>query len=81
MVKLRTPEDKKADEFINQMADKPYGNTEEDERLERITISVRGSVYDKLDDIVRKRKRAKQSNRTMSALVIEAVEFYLSQTK
>lgn len=77
MVKVRTSaKDQTADEFVNQMADKPYGSGE-DERLERITISVRGSVFDKLDDIVRKRKRAKQANRTMSALVIEAVEFYL----
>ena len=66
-----------AEKFINEMVDKPYGINE---RIERITISIDGGLYDKLDDIVRSRKRQKQENRTISALLREAVEFYLSNT-
>lgn len=80
MVKIRVneqPTNKEVDSFLNQ-ADKPYGA---DNRVERITISVTGDMYDKVEQIVRTRKRAKRPNRTMSALFVEALEFYLSQIK
>jgi predicted DNA-binding protein len=67
-----------ADQFIKEMADKPYGVND---RLERITISIEGTLFDKIDDVVRKRKRAKQENRTISALIREALEYYISKNK
>lgn len=79
MIKIRNnPDIKNSDEFLKEMVDKPYGT---DDRLERVTISMKGQMFDRLDTIVRTRKRAKQLNRTMSALIIEAVEFYLKNHK
>lgn len=79
MVKVRTQEnsEQQINEFLK-IADKPYGVVD---RIERVTISMKWIVYDKLDDMVRKRKRAKQENRTMSALILEAVDFYLNNHK
>jgi uncharacterized protein YeeX (DUF496 family) len=79
MVKVRTHDnpEQQINDFLN-TADKPYGSVE---RIERVTISMKGGIYDRLDDIVRKRKRSKQENRTMSALILEAVDFYLSNHK
>jgi hypothetical protein len=78
-VKLRTktPE-KTAEQFVNEMADKPFGL---DERVERITISLEGTLFDKIDDIVRKRKRRKEENRTTSAFIREAIEAYMVNYK
>jgi predicted transcriptional regulator len=42
---------------------------------------MKTSLYERLDDIVRKRKRSKQDNRTMSALIVEALEDYVKQIK
>jgi len=77
MVQVRKT-DKEAEEFINSMADKPYGV---DDSIHRLTISMKNSLYEKLDDIVRKRKRAKLENRTMSALIVEALEQYVDNIK
>jgi hypothetical protein len=74
-VKLRHVDDKLADEFIREMADKTYG--EVNERIERVTISLEGRLFDKIDDIVRKRKRSKKDNRTISAFIREAIEEYI----
>ncbi len=70
-IKLRNSEEKSPEKFINNMADKPYGLNE---RVERITISLSGELFDKIDEIVRKRKRAKQENRTVSAFLREVIE-------
>ncbi|TXJ02099.1 MAG: hypothetical protein E6Q32_03315 [Neisseriales bacterium] len=77
MVQVRKKE-KDAEDFINSMADKPYGV---DDSIHRLTISMKTSLYERLDDIVRKRKRSKQENRTMSALIVEALENYVKQIK
>lgn len=74
-IKVRTSQEKKAEEFINNMADKPYG---ENERVERITISLDGKLYDKIENIVRTRRKNKEENRTVSAFMREAIESYLS---
>lgn len=74
-IKVRMSQEKAAEEFINKMADKPYG---EDERVERITISLDGTLYDKIENIVRTRRKNKEENRTISAFMREAIESYLS---
>lgn len=78
MVKVRDNANKKTDEFLKEMADRAYGVND---RIERVTISMAGNLSDKLDDIVRTRKRAKQEHRTKSALIVEAIEYYLSNHK
>lgn len=77
MVQVRKTE-KEAEDFINSMADKPYGV---DDSIHRLTISMKTSLFEQLDDIVRKRKRSKQDNRTMSALIVEALESYVRHIK
>lgn len=75
---MRNIQDEAAEKFINEMADKAFGINE---RVERITISLEGTLFDKIDDIVRKRKRSKESNRTISAFIREAVESHLLNYK
>lgn len=70
--------EKTAEQFVNEMADKTFGV---DNRIERITISLDGDIFDKIDDIVRKRKRTKAENRTISAFIREALEAYLTNNK
>jgi hypothetical protein len=70
-VKIRNRDEKTSEQFINEMADKPYGI---DDRIERITICLNGELFDKIDEIVRKRKRAKLENRTVSAFLREIIE-------
>ncbi len=70
--------DKEAETFINSEADKSY---EVDDSIHRLTISMKTSLFEQLDDIVRKRKRSKQDNRTMSALIVEALESYVKHIK
>lgn len=77
-IKMRNTEEKTPEQFINSMADKPYGM---DERVERITISLNGELFDKIDEIVRKRKRAKQENRTVSAFLREIIELAILNNK
>lgn len=73
-INVRTSQEKTSEKFINEMADKPYGNAD---RLERITISLNGKLYDKVDELVRKRRRNKEDNRTLSAFIREALEQYI----
>lgn len=75
-VKIRTTQEKSEKFFLNEMTDKTYG---EAERVERITISLDGKLYDKIEDIVRKRRKTKENNRTISAFMREALEFYLNK--
>lgn len=73
-VKMRNSPQRTAEQFVNEMADKTFGVAE---RIERITISLEGTLFDKIDDIVRKRKRNKEANRTISAFIREAIEAYM----
>ena len=75
-VKVRVAQEKSAEKFLNQMADKTYG---QDERVERITISLDGNLYDKIENIVRTRRKNKEENRTISAFMREALESYLNK--
>ena len=77
-IKIRNSTNKSPEEFLKEMSDKPYGA---DERVERVTISLEGGLFDQIDEIVRKRKRAKQENRTNSAFIREAIEAYILNNK
>lgn len=81
MVKVRTkaePQDQQVTEFLNN-ADKPYGSRVE--TIMRVNVSMPSSTYEIADEIVRKRKRAKLPNRSLSALFVEALEDYLNKHK
>ena len=78
MVKIRDINTKDVEQFISELADKPYGA---DERQERITISLEGDLYDKIDDVVRSRKRQKMDNRSISAYIREAILYYMNSKK
>jgi hypothetical protein len=78
-VKLRnSAPEKTPEQFVNDMADKPFGVNE---RVERITMCLEGTIFDKIDDIVRKRKRNKEPNRTISAFIREALDDYMTKNK
>ena len=79
MVKVRTksePSDQQVTEFLNN-ADKPYGS--QAETIMRVNVSMSSNIYEIADEIVRKRKRAKLPNRSLSALFVEALEDYLKR--
>ncbi len=81
MVKLRNqpePTEQQINEFLDN-ADKPYGS--QPDSIMRVNVSMPSSTYEIADEIVRKRKRAKQPNRSLSALFVEALEYYLKHNK
>ncbi len=79
------------DALADKIADKPYGkeknNTEEKisesdtQEMERITITVPLNMSYVLDDMARERKRNKLPNRTVSAIVREALDEYIRNKK
>ena len=85
-----------ADSLADKLADKPYGqptkskaqdenNTVIDQtqgkEIERITISIPRWMSYALEDMARERKRGKQQNRTVSAIVREALDNYFDANK
>lgn len=77
----KRPDPAAIDEFVNSMADKPYGaapvKPAEKEEITSISITLPVSMRDELDMLALKRKREKAENRTVSAIVREALEQYL----
>ncbi|MFK0573315.1 hypothetical protein [Endozoicomonas sp.] len=73
----------KAEALADEMADKPYGSKKpvpaEDEPLERITFTMAVSMYDEMEVLAKKRKRAKADCRSMAAIAREAVREYLDR--
>lgn len=82
MIKIRENNSKKEEQFVEKMVDKSYDEDQRlSDRIERVTIVMEGELFDTINDIVRERKKRKQSNRTMSAFVREALEFYFLKNK
>lgn len=78
MVVRRKPKDINAEQqLVEALVDKPYGEEVNTKRIERLNVSMPGEMFDVIDEIVRLRKRQKQPNRTISAFMLEAVQFYL----
>ena len=69
---------KDAEKLANELADKTYGTKANIKNRpdERITIKIPYDLYEYLDDLSRERKRAKMENKTMSAIVREALILY-----
>ncbi|OHT23084.1 CopG family transcriptional regulator [Providencia stuartii] len=70
-------------EFLaKRLADKPYGSTEnnlqEPEKQSRTTISLNESMLIQLEDMALKNKREGRDPKSVSAIVREALEQYLS---
>lgn len=77
MVVRRKQNDPNAEkQFVESIVDKPYGS-EIKRPIERLNVSMPGELFDIIDERVRKRKRNKQPNRTISAFMVEAVQFYI----
>ncbi|MFK0571469.1 hypothetical protein [Endozoicomonas sp.] len=73
---------KAADALADSLADKPYGKSTDlinaqEEAIERLTIAMSVSLYDELEALAKKRKRAKAEHRSMSAIAREAISEYL----
>ena len=72
---------KAADALADSLADKPYGKSTlinaQEEAIERLTIALPVSLYDELESLAKKRKRAKAEHRSMSAIAREAISEYL----
>lgn len=72
-----------ADLLAKRLADKPYGSTEnnfqEPEKQSRTTISLSESMLVTLEDMALKNKREGREPKSVSAIVREALEQYLSR--
>ncbi|MDD9338587.1 MAG: ribbon-helix-helix protein, CopG family [Providencia heimbachae] len=72
-----------AELLAKRLADKPYGSTEntlqEPEKQSRTTISLNESMLVKLEDMALKNKREGRDPKSVSAIVREALEKYLSE--
>ena len=69
---------KLAEALADKLADKPYGSqANEDDPIERLTISLPASMYDELEALAKKRKRTRGDHRSMSAITREAIKEYL----
>jgi len=78
-------DDEKLEKLTERLVDKPYGQSavkplqEEDVEVERITISIPRSMRHRMEDLARQRKRAKEPNRSVSAIVRVALEHYFKE--
>ncbi|BDH20851.1 TPA: CopG family transcriptional regulator [Providencia alcalifaciens] len=72
-----------AELLAKRLADKPYGSTENTlqapEKQSRTTISLNESMLVELEDIALKNKREGRDPKSVSAIVREALELYLSK--
>lgn len=72
-----------AELLAKRLADKPYGSTEntlqEPEKQSRTTISLNESMLVTLEDMALKNKREGRDPKSVSAIVREALDIYLSR--
>lgn len=68
-----------AEQVANELADKQYyeEKNHRDMDIERLTISISGTLYDKIDNLARDRKKKKLPNKSMSAIAAEAIEIFI----
>lgn len=71
-----------AEKLADELADKQYGKPKiaepESEPIERLTIALPISMYDDIEALAKKRKRAKMPDRSMAAITRAAIKEYLS---
>ena len=83
--KAHKAQDDAIERLADKLADKPYGTEpveyssapSPDEILERVTITMPSSTREKLEDLARARRRAKEPNKSVSAIIREALDSYL----
>ena len=72
-----------AESLADELADKTYGEVKDSSLRknedERLTITLSGDIYDKVENIARNRKKLKKPNKTMSAVVREALDEYITK--
>lgn len=87
MVKLPSKKKSKvtqqlAEALADELSDKPYGKNiypQKEQAYRRLTISMKEELFDKLDDLSRKRKKQKADIKTMSAIAGRAIEEYFEK--
>lgn len=81
-----TAKDIEIEQLAESLADKPYGapampsdisNSKSPEKLERVTITMPTSTRIQLEDMAMARRRAGEPNKSVSAIIREALESYL----
>ena len=66
-IKPRIPNSDKIELLANELADKPYGQTQDS--LVRTTISLPASILFKLEDMARANRRKKDNLKSVSAII------------
>ena len=66
-----------AEALSKELSDKPYGSDKKGEEIERLTIALPIKLYDELETMAKRNKRAKSEHRSMSSLAREAIREYL----
>jgi len=74
-IKKRQSITEKAEKLANELADRPYGDTPNDQEEYVVTsISITKSLLHRAEDLVTKNKRANIEPKNVSALVRNALE-------
>jgi len=74
-----------ADALADELSDKPYGknngsiDNKKEQDYRRLTISMKEDLFDKLDELSRRRKKQKAQVKTMSAIADEAIREYFEK--
>lgn len=69
-----------ANRLADKLSDKPYGaSVVEAEAIERLTIPLPISLYDEVEALAKKRKRAKAEYKSMAAITRQALKEYLKK--
>lgn len=78
-IKKRVITNDQVEQLANELADKTYGQNARQNEEERLTISLNGELYDKIEMIARQRKKLKKPNKNMSAVVREALTQFIKK--
>lgn len=81
-IKSRETKAEDVENLANELADKPYGekgNKITEGRLVRTSLSLPASMHEALEDLAIKNKRAGRGQRTVSAIVREAIASHLKR--
>jgi len=73
-----------AEALADELSDRPYGKNSNDNKklndYRRLTISMKEDLFDKLDELSRRRKKQKAQVKTMSAIADEAIRAYFENS-
>lgn len=82
---IKTDLNQAAEDLANQLADRPYGAqknvTKTPESLLRTSITLPENLFRKIEDYALHNKRAKQGPKSVSAVIRDALDIYVSKYK